>query len=193
MGEELCSPSMRNIGRQRIIKQHVGRPKRAELLQLVGLYTLAVPLLEQTPLRGWESELGCPPTQSEIFERTHTRKEDRNKWVDRRSQETDILFKENLQKAEEERSVLISQGITDLPPVSEEEVWFKTVGGCKRGRIYGVGRFELVEEERTKYAELEARYQAEREEWRQTHQRLQQEIKWLDSSMSEMKSSMGQK
>ncbi|MED6147781.1 hypothetical protein PIB30_046892 [Stylosanthes scabra] len=35
---------------------------------------------------------------------------------------------------------LISQGITDLPPVSEEEVWFKTVGGRKRGRIYGVGR-----------------------------------------------------
>ncbi|MED6115428.1 hypothetical protein PIB30_090428 [Stylosanthes scabra] len=140
-----------------------------------------------------ESELGRPPTQSEIFERTHTRKEDRSKWVDHRSQETDILFKENLQKAEEERSVLISQGITDHLPVSEEEVWSKTVGGRKRGRIYGVGlvsahpmpslidgetsddistasgpnlreqitrlnreltrQFELVEEERTKYAD----------------------------------------
>ncbi|MED6152402.1 hypothetical protein PIB30_091742 [Stylosanthes scabra] len=154
-----------------------------------------------------ESQLGRSPTQSEIFERTHTRKEDRNKWVDRRSLETDqILYKENLQKAEEERSTLISQSITDVPPVNGEEVWSRTVGGRKRGCVYGVGRvsahptppltdgeisddistasgpdlreqitrlnreliwqFELVEEERTKYAEFEARYQAEREEWR---------------------------
>ncbi|MED6205294.1 hypothetical protein PIB30_016480 [Stylosanthes scabra] len=67
-----------------------------------------------------ENELGRSLTQSKIVERTHTRKEDRSKLVDHHSQETN--------------------GITDLSLVSEEEVWPKTVGGCKRGRIYGVGQ-----------------------------------------------------
>ncbi|MED6213075.1 hypothetical protein PIB30_089769 [Stylosanthes scabra] len=56
-------------------------------------------------------ELGRTPTQSEVFARTHTRKEDRE-WVDKRK--------------------------SGAPPIDEAEVWARVAGGRKRGRIYGM-------------------------------------------------------
>ncbi|MED6198655.1 hypothetical protein PIB30_068544 [Stylosanthes scabra] len=166
-----------------------------------------------------ESELGRPPSRIEIFERTHTNKKDRGKWVDRRSKETRDLYEENFSKAEEDRASQIASGATDVPPISEDVIWSVTVGGQKRGTLYGVGRVNSqrmpssyvtgmseerstasapdhtehvnllkreLAEQRTRYAELEARYLAEREDWKQTHQKQQQEIIQLHSAMGQM-------
>ncbi|MED6213106.1 hypothetical protein PIB30_090041 [Stylosanthes scabra] len=61
-------------------------------------------------------ELGQTPTQSEVFARTHTRKEDRE-WVDKR-----------LSDVNEVR----------CPPIDEAAVWAWVAGGHKRGRVYGM-------------------------------------------------------
>ncbi|MED6211440.1 hypothetical protein PIB30_073701 [Stylosanthes scabra] len=86
-----------------------------------------------------ENELGRPPSRIEIFERTHTNKKDRGKWVDHRSKETRDLYEKNLSKAEEDRASQIASGATDVPPISEDVIWSVTVGGQKRGTLYGVG------------------------------------------------------
>ncbi|QHO11773.1 hypothetical protein DS421_15g501110 [Arachis hypogaea] len=66
----------------------------------------------------------------EFFEHTHTRKEDKTQWVDEHSRKT---------KAEQEWQDAIEAGVTDPPPVSEETIWIETVGGKRRGRVYGMG------------------------------------------------------
>ncbi|XP_020959169.1 uncharacterized protein LOC107641901 [Arachis ipaensis] len=66
----------------------------------------------------------------EFFEHTHTRKEDRTQWVDEHSR---------MAKAEQKRQAAIEAGVTDPPPVSEESIWIETVGGKRRGRVYGMG------------------------------------------------------
>jgi len=119
-------------------------------------------------------------------------------------------------KAEEERAAQVAAGQSDPPLVSQDEIWVQTVGGRKRGRVYGMGRVNTTttprfaddptpdemstasgpdmreqitllnreltrqmqqqDEQQTRYADLEARYHAEREEWKLTHERQQLEI-----------------
>ncbi|MED6222141.1 hypothetical protein PIB30_061615 [Stylosanthes scabra] len=140
------------------------------------------------------------------------------------------LYLKNKSRAEEARATLISQGASDTPPISDEEIWTQTVGGRKRGCVYGMGRVpadtlphsvdectseecstasrpdlreqitllnrelarqvEISTTQQTRYEELEARYLRERDEWRWTHQRQQQEISRLDGTISEMGSEM---
>ncbi|XP_016182254.1 uncharacterized protein LOC107624280 isoform X2 [Arachis ipaensis] len=78
--------------------------------------------------------LGRPSRMDEFFEHTHTRKEDRTQWVDKHSRKTKRMF-----QAEQERQATIEAGVTDPPPVSEESIWIETVGGKRRGRVYGMG------------------------------------------------------
>ncbi|MED6166940.1 hypothetical protein PIB30_114300, partial [Stylosanthes scabra] len=77
-------------------------------------------------------ELGRTPTQSEVFARTHTRKEDRE-WVDKRASDV------NLKRLQDERQAAIDAGAPAPPPIDEAEVWARVAGGRKRGRIYGMG------------------------------------------------------
>ncbi|MED6174170.1 hypothetical protein PIB30_066469 [Stylosanthes scabra] len=55
-------------------------------------------------------ELGRTPTQSEVFTRTHTKKKDRGQWVDRRAEEANQQYEEELKRLEEERAALIAAG-----------------------------------------------------------------------------------
>ncbi|MED6173179.1 hypothetical protein PIB30_056824 [Stylosanthes scabra] len=83
-------------------------------------------------------ELGRPPTQSEVFARTHTRKEDQL-WVDRRSEDANGAFLEELKRLQTERQAIIDAGGLEPPPIDEDAVWTRIAGGRKRGRIYGKG------------------------------------------------------
>ncbi|XP_025650189.1 uncharacterized protein [Arachis hypogaea] len=75
----------------------------------------------------------------EFFEHTHTRKEDRTQWVDEHSRKTKDIFQERMFQADQERQAAIEAGVIDPPPVSEESIWIETVGGKRRGRVYGMG------------------------------------------------------
>ncbi|MED6207590.1 hypothetical protein PIB30_037110 [Stylosanthes scabra] len=54
-------------------------------------------------------ELGRTPTQSEVFARTHTRKEDWS-WVDKRSEDVNDVFIAELKRLQEERQAIIDAG-----------------------------------------------------------------------------------
>ncbi|MED6113974.1 hypothetical protein PIB30_075789 [Stylosanthes scabra] len=85
-------------------------------------------------------ELGRTPTQSEVFVRTHTRKNDRL-WVDKRSEDVNDAFLAELKRLQDERQAIIDAGGPTLPPppaLDEDEVWTRIVGDCKQGRIYGM-------------------------------------------------------
>ncbi|MED6113315.1 hypothetical protein PIB30_069631, partial [Stylosanthes scabra] len=78
-------------------------------------------------------ELGRTPTQSEVFARTHTRKEDRG-WVDKRLSDVN-------KRLQDERQAAIDAGgpVPPPPPIDEAEVWARVGGSRKRGRVYGMG------------------------------------------------------
>ncbi|MED6137904.1 hypothetical protein PIB30_069397 [Stylosanthes scabra] len=59
-------------------------------------------------------ELGQTPTQTEVFARTHTRKEDRG-WVDKRSKDVDDVFIEELKRLQKERQAIIDAGGPEPP------------------------------------------------------------------------------
>ncbi|MED6226060.1 hypothetical protein PIB30_099784 [Stylosanthes scabra] len=141
-----------------------------------------------------ESELGRTPTVWEVFQRTHTNKEDRNKWVDRRSEESKTV-------GGRKRGCVYGMGRVpaDTLPHSVDEC---TSDECStasrpdlREQITLLNRelarqVEISTTQQTRYEELEARYLRERDEWRRTHQRQQQEISRLDGTISEMRSEM---
>ncbi|RYR78315.1 hypothetical protein Ahy_A01g003074 isoform A [Arachis hypogaea] len=68
--------------------------------------------------------LGRPLRMDEFFKHTHTHKEDRHQLVDEHSR---------MAKA------AIEAGVINPPHVSEESIWIETVGGKRRGRVYGMG------------------------------------------------------
>ncbi|MED6177779.1 hypothetical protein PIB30_101284, partial [Stylosanthes scabra] len=86
-------------------------------------------------------ELGRTRTQSEVFARTHTRKEDRE-WVDKRSSDVNDAYEAELKRLQDERQAAIDAGgpvPPTPPPIDEAEVWARVAGGRKRGRVYGMG------------------------------------------------------
>ncbi|MED6191056.1 hypothetical protein PIB30_112262, partial [Stylosanthes scabra] len=83
-------------------------------------------------------ELGRTPTHSEVFARTHTRKEDRS-WVDKRAEDVNEAFIAELNRLQAERQALIEAGCPEPPPIDEGALWTRFAGGRKRGRIYGMG------------------------------------------------------
>ncbi|MED6189681.1 hypothetical protein PIB30_098446 [Stylosanthes scabra] len=83
-------------------------------------------------------ELGRQPTQSEVFARTHTRKEDQD-WVDRRSHDVGVGYEEDLKRLKAERQAIIDAGGPEPPPIDEDALWAKYAGGHKKGMIYGKG------------------------------------------------------
>ncbi|MED6153936.1 hypothetical protein PIB30_107008 [Stylosanthes scabra] len=83
-------------------------------------------------------ELGRTPTHSEVFERTHTRKEDQL-WVDKRSADVNEAFLAELKRLQAERQALMEAGCPEPPPIDEAALWTRFAGGRKRGRIYGMG------------------------------------------------------
>ncbi|MED6151258.1 hypothetical protein PIB30_080806 [Stylosanthes scabra] len=56
----------------------------------------------------YPATLGRTPTQSEVFMRTHTKKKDRGQWVDRRAEDTNQQYEEEIKRLEEERAALIA-------------------------------------------------------------------------------------
>ncbi|MED6215418.1 hypothetical protein PIB30_113466, partial [Stylosanthes scabra] len=83
-------------------------------------------------------ELGRTPTHSEVFARTHTRKENRS-WVDKRAEDVNEAFLAELNRLQAERQALIEAGCPEPPPIDEGALWTRFAGGRKRGRIYGMG------------------------------------------------------
>ncbi|MED6154619.1 hypothetical protein PIB30_114340, partial [Stylosanthes scabra] len=83
-------------------------------------------------------ELGRTPTHSEVFARTHTRKEDRS-WVDKRAEDVNEAFLAELNRLQAERQALIEAGCPEPPPIDEGALLTRFAGGRKRGRIYGMG------------------------------------------------------
>ncbi|MED6114141.1 hypothetical protein PIB30_077450 [Stylosanthes scabra] len=59
-------------------------------------------------------ELGRTPTQSEVFARTHTQKEDRE-WVDKRSSDVNDAYEAELKRLQDERQAAIDAG-DPVPP-----------------------------------------------------------------------------
>ncbi|MED6151151.1 hypothetical protein PIB30_079560 [Stylosanthes scabra] len=110
------------------------------------------------------AELGRTPTHSEVFARTHTRKEDQL-WVDKRSADVNGSFRfhkisfilsyscvartnhiffsggflAELKRLQAERQALMEAGCPEPPPIDEAAPWTRFAGGRKRGRIYGMG------------------------------------------------------
>ncbi|MED6208655.1 hypothetical protein PIB30_047307 [Stylosanthes scabra] len=66
-------------------------------------------------------ELGQPPTQSEVFARTHTRREDQL-WVDRRSEDANGAFLEELKRLQTKHQAIIDTGGPEPPPIDEDAV-----------------------------------------------------------------------
>ncbi|MED6149750.1 hypothetical protein PIB30_065575 [Stylosanthes scabra] len=85
-------------------------------------------------------ELGRPPTQSEVFMRTHTKKKDQGQYVDTRSEQFVEVVKAEVKRLEDERDARIAAGLPPGPPIDEDEVWDRMTGGRKKGRIYGKGK-----------------------------------------------------
>ncbi|MED6164865.1 hypothetical protein PIB30_094241, partial [Stylosanthes scabra] len=85
-------------------------------------------------------ELGRIPTHEEVFNELHTRKGDKSKWVDKRSQDTHNRFKERLAELQAQHAEAQAQGI-DLPPIDEDAVWEEVCGDTKKNRVYDKGAF----------------------------------------------------
>ncbi|MED6119364.1 hypothetical protein PIB30_011167 [Stylosanthes scabra] len=86
-------------------------------------------------------KLGRTPTQSEVFARTHTQKEDRE-WVDKRSADVNDAYDAELKRLQDERQAIIDAGGPEPPsppPIDEVAMWERVAGGRKQGRIYGMG------------------------------------------------------
>ncbi|MED6139656.1 hypothetical protein PIB30_085880 [Stylosanthes scabra] len=86
------------------------------------------------------AELGHVPSQSEVFLRTHTRKKDRGKFVDARSEKQIEHHKAEIKRLEDERAARIATGEPAGPPIDEDEVWDSIAGGRKRGPVYEKGK-----------------------------------------------------
>ncbi|MED6127804.1 hypothetical protein PIB30_091647 [Stylosanthes scabra] len=80
-------------------------------------------------------ELGRPPTQSEVFVQTHTKKKDQGQYVDTRSEQF-VAVKDEVKRLEDERDARIAAGLPPGPPIDEDEVWDRMAGGRKKGRIF---------------------------------------------------------
>ncbi|MED6196686.1 hypothetical protein PIB30_049686 [Stylosanthes scabra] len=74
-------------------------------------------------------ELGRPPTQSEVFVQTHTKKKKIREAV-----------KAEVKRLEDERDARIAAGLPPGPPINEDEVWDRMAGSRKKDRIYGKGK-----------------------------------------------------
>ncbi|MED6139373.1 hypothetical protein PIB30_083231 [Stylosanthes scabra] len=59
--------------------------------------------------------LATAEKMSEVFTRTHTKKKDRGQWVDRRAEEANQQYEEELKQHEEERAALIAAGCPEPP------------------------------------------------------------------------------
>ncbi|MED6108981.1 hypothetical protein PIB30_029206 [Stylosanthes scabra] len=78
-------------------------------------------------------ELGRPPTQSEVFVRTHTKKKDQGQFVDTRSEQFVEAVKVEVKRLEDERDARIAARLSPGPPIDEDEVWDCLAGGRKKG------------------------------------------------------------
>ncbi|MED6141607.1 hypothetical protein PIB30_105132 [Stylosanthes scabra] len=63
-------------------------------------------------------ELGRTPSQSELFARTHTRKEDRE-WVDKRSSDVNDAYEAELKRLQDERQAAID-AVDPVPPPNRQ-------------------------------------------------------------------------
>ncbi|MED6141223.1 hypothetical protein PIB30_101127 [Stylosanthes scabra] len=109
-------------------------------------------------------ELGRTPTHSEVFVRTHTRKEDQL-WVDKRSADVNEAFLAELKRLQAEHQALMEAGCPKPPPIDEGALWTRFAGGRKRGRIYGMGGdFTAAEANARRVAALESTVQTQSQE-----------------------------
>ncbi|MED6110929.1 hypothetical protein PIB30_047604 [Stylosanthes scabra] len=84
--------------------------------------------------------VGSYTYHEEVIIELHTRKGDKSKWVDKRSQDTHNSFKERLAELRAQHAETQAQGI-DLPPIDEDAVWEEVCSGTKKNRVYGKGAF----------------------------------------------------
>ncbi|MED6184821.1 hypothetical protein PIB30_051186 [Stylosanthes scabra] len=73
---------------------------------------------------------------STMYEATRERM-DRG-WVDMRSENVNDVFIAELKRLQEEHQAIIGAGSPE-PPIDKDAVWTQIAGGCKRGRICGMG------------------------------------------------------
>ncbi|MED6201787.1 hypothetical protein PIB30_098530 [Stylosanthes scabra] len=137
--EMTCGTSWSSFGGRRTSRSsrrstsRIGRPRR------VDHFIRRAPPCTRPLETGWyRVELGRTPTHSEVFARTHPRKEDQL-WVDKRSADVNEAFLAELKRLHAERQALMEAGCPEPPPIDEGALWTRFVGGRKRGRIYGMG------------------------------------------------------
>ncbi|MED6114527.1 hypothetical protein PIB30_081068 [Stylosanthes scabra] len=135
--EMTCGTSWSSFGGRRTSRSsrrstsRTGRPRR------VDHFIRGAPPRTRPLETGWyTAELGCTPTHSEVFARTHTRKEDQL-WVDKRSADVNAFLAE-LKRLQAERQALMEARCPEPPPIDEAALWTRFAGGRKRGRIYGM-------------------------------------------------------
>ncbi|MED6216546.1 hypothetical protein PIB30_008531 [Stylosanthes scabra] len=145
-------------------------------------------------------ELGRQPTQSDVFARTHTRKEDQD-WVDKRSHDVGVAYEEELKRLKAERQAIIDAGGPEPPPIDEDALWAKYAGGHKKGRIYGKGvvpshkyppLFADTDDDDTATATVEAACSEKVRSLESTVQAQSQEVSDLRKAYSDMYSYLSQ-
>ncbi|MED6223849.1 hypothetical protein PIB30_078145 [Stylosanthes scabra] len=116
-----------SFGDRRTSRSCNRQTKRIRPPRTMDLYTQADP--PPTP----PLERGC-----EVFERTHTRKKDRQ-WVDKQSLDVKEAYDAEKKKLEAEWQRIINAGGPKPPSVDEEEIWTCISGGREKGKICDKG------------------------------------------------------
>ncbi|MED6138536.1 hypothetical protein PIB30_075095 [Stylosanthes scabra] len=135
-------------------------------------------------------EIGHGPTQREVFVRTNTKKKDRGKWVDKRSENYHELHRAEVKHLEEERDAVI---VTGEPLLDSEDV--STASGPDTREHVTLLNREI--------AQLAEHYRLEMEAWHKRYEtdvtRLQTtldtqtvEFDWMKCTVSQMHTFMQQ-
>ncbi|MED6212287.1 hypothetical protein PIB30_081827 [Stylosanthes scabra] len=88
-------------------------------------------------------ELNREPTLAEVFKQTHTRKTNKEKWVDDRSARLNDVFITELDTRTQATQQSAHEGNDSNTPVvvDPDEVWRDVVGEPRKNRLYGVGSY----------------------------------------------------
>ncbi|MED6192560.1 hypothetical protein PIB30_011356 [Stylosanthes scabra] len=75
--------------------------------------------------------------------------------------QSEQLYDDEIKRLEEERAELIAAGCPEPPPIDYDAVWLRIVGGRKRGRVYGRGKWAVDMREQVTLLNRELTQQAE--------------------------------
>ncbi|MED6125188.1 hypothetical protein PIB30_066336 [Stylosanthes scabra] len=88
-------------------------------------------------------ELNREPTIAEVFKQTHTRKRNKEEWVDERSERLNDVFITELDTSTQATQQSAHEGNGSNSPaiVDPDEVWREVVGEPRKNHIYGIGSY----------------------------------------------------